>query len=107
MRGDDLSEESMEALKVRSCIDSEDAAKNILANFGRISTQTQPIVLCFDNLDNIPRLSNNYQDFQSLFNVNTTIHNSYLKNFLVIISVITQTLKKNFRLHSASRQREN
>ena len=95
LRGDDLSEESMEALKVRSCIDSEDAAKNILANFGRISTQTQPIVLCFDNLDNIPRLSNNYQDFQSLFNVNTTIHNSYLKNFLVIISVITQTLKKN------------
>ena len=95
LRGDDLSEESMEALKVRSCIDSEDAAKNILANFGRISTQTQPIVLCFDNLDNIPRLSNDYQDFQSLFNVNTTIHNSYLKNFLVIISVITNTLKRN------------
>ncbi|MGB3641527.1 MAG: ATP-binding protein, partial [Rivularia sp. (in: cyanobacteria)] len=95
LRGDDLSEESMEALKVRSCIDSEDAAKNILANFGRISTQTQPIVLCFDNLDNIPRLSPDYQDFQSLFNVNTTIHNSYLKNFLVIISVITNTLRRN------------
>ncbi len=97
LRGDDLSEESMEALKVRSCIDSEDAAKNILANFGRISTQTQPIVLCFDNLDNIPRLSNDYQDFQSLFNVNTTIHNSYLKNFLVIISVITNTWKRNLK----------
>ncbi|WP_414623177.1 ATP-binding protein [Calothrix sp. CCY 0018] len=95
LRGDDLSEESMELLKVRSCIDSEDAAKNILANFGRISTQTQPIVLCFDNLDNIPRLSPDYQDFQSLFNVNTTIHNSYLKNFLVIISVITNTLRRN------------
>ena len=95
LRGDDLSEESMEALQVRSCIDSEDAAKNILANFGRISTQTQPIVLCFDNLDNIPRLSNDYQDFQSLFNINTTIHNSYLKNFLVIISVITDTWRRN------------
>ncbi|MBF2016364.1 MAG: ATP-binding protein [Rivularia sp. T60_A2020_040] len=95
LRGDDLSEESMEALKVRSCIDSEDAAKNILANFGRISTQTQPIVLCFDNLDNIPRLSDGSQDFQSLFNVNTTIHNSYLKNFLVIISVITNTWNRN------------
>ncbi|MGB6301235.1 MAG: ATP-binding protein [Rivularia sp. (in: cyanobacteria)] len=95
LRGDDLSEESMEALKVRSCIDSEDAAKNILANFGRISTQTQPIVLCFDNLDNIPRVSNDYQDFPSLFNINTTIHNSYLKNFLVIISVITNTLRRN------------
>ncbi|MGF1673988.1 MAG: ATP-binding protein [Rivularia sp. (in: cyanobacteria)] len=95
LRGDDLSEESMEALKVRSCIDSEDAAKYILANFGRISTQTQPIVLCFDNLDNIPRLSDGSQDFQSLFNVNTTIHNSYLKNFLVIISVITNTWNRN------------
>ena len=97
LRGDDLSEESMEALKVSRCIDSEDAAKYILANFGRISTQTQPIVLCFDNLDNIPRLSDGSQDFQSLFNVNTTIHNSYLKNFLVIISVITDTLKKNLK----------
>ncbi len=97
LRGDDLSEESMEALKVSRCIESEDAAKYILANFGRISTQTQPIVLCFDNLDNIPRLSDGSQDFQSLFNVNTTIHNSYLKNFLVIISVITDTLKKNLK----------
>ncbi|MEA5594466.1 ATP-binding protein [Rivularia sp. UHCC 0363] len=95
LRGDDLSEESMQALKVSRCIDSEDEAKNILANFGRISDQTQPIVLCFDNLDNIPRLSPDYQDFQSLFNVNTTIHNSYLKNFLVIISVITDTLRRN------------
>ena len=95
LRGDDLSEESMEALKVTRCIDSEDAAKNILANLSRISTQTQPIVLCFDNLDNIPRLSDDYQDFQSLFNVNTTIHNSYLKNFLVIISIITDTWRRN------------
>jgi len=95
LRGDDLSEESMQALKVSRCIDSEDAAKNILANFGRISTQTQPIVLCFDNLDNIPRLSDDSQDFQSLFNVNTTIHNSYLKNFLVIISIITNTWNRN------------
>ncbi|MBE9211484.1 ATP-binding protein [Plectonema cf. radiosum LEGE 06105] len=95
LRGDDLSEESMQALKVSRCIDSEDAAKNILANLSRISTQTQPIVLCFDNLDNIPRNPDGSQDFQSLFNVNTTIHNSYLKNFLVIISIITNTWKRN------------
>ena len=95
LRGDDLSEESMEALKVSKCIDSENAAKSILANLSRISTQTQPIVLCFDNLDNIPRLSDDSQDFQSLFNVNTTIHNSYLKNFLVIISIITDTWRRN------------
>lgn len=95
LRGDDLSEESMQILKVKNCIDTEEAAKNILANFGRISIQTQPIVLCFDNLDNIPRLSDDSQDFQSLFNINTTIHNSLLKNFLVLISIITNTWKLN------------
>src|SRR5919199_1651121 len=95
LRGDDLSEESMQALKVKHCIEDEDAAKNILSNFGRISTETQPIVLCFDNLDNIPKLSDGSQDFQSLFNVNTIIHNDYLKNFLIIISVITNTWKQN------------
>ena len=95
LRGDDLSEESMQILKVKNCIDTEEAAKNILANFGRISIQTQPIVLCFDNLDNIPRLSDESQDFQPLFNINTTIHNSLLKNFLVLISIITNTWKLN------------
>ncbi|MEO1428545.1 MAG: AAA family ATPase [Cyanobacteria bacterium J06633_8] len=106
LRGDDLSEESMQMLKVKSCIDTEDAAKNILANFGRISIQTQPIVLCFDNLDNIPRLSDESQDFQSLFNVNTTIHNNYLKNFLVIVSIITNTWKLNSeRIQQADRVR--
>ncbi|BAY81943.1 hypothetical protein NIES267_14210 [Calothrix parasitica NIES-267] len=95
LRGDDLSEESMQILKVKNCIDTEEAAKNILANFGRISIQTQPIVLCFDNLDNIPRLSDESQDFQPLFNINTTIHNSLLKNFLVLVSIITNTWKLN------------
>jgi hypothetical protein len=95
LRGDDLSEESMQALKVKQCIDTEDAAKTILANFGKISTETQPIVLCFDNLDNIPKLPDGFQDFQPLFNVNTTIHNEYFKNFLVIISIITNTWKRN------------
>ncbi len=106
LRGDDLSDESMQALKVKSCIDSEDAAKNILANFGRISAQTQPIVLCFDNLDNIPRIADGSGDFQALFNVNTTIHNRYLKNFLVIISVITNTWKRIwYRIHQADKGR--
>lgn len=95
LRGDDLSEESMQALKVKHCIEDEDAAKNILSNFGRISTETQPIVLCFDNLDNIPKLSDSSQDFQSLFNVNTSIHNEYLRNFLILISVVTNTWKQN------------
>lgn len=106
LRGDDLSDESMEALRVKRCITSEDAAKHILANFGRISTATQPIVLCFDNLDNIPRLRDGYGDFQALFNVNTTIHNNYIKNFLVIISIVTNTWRHNwYRVQRADKAR--
>ncbi|OKH55977.1 KAP family P-loop domain-containing protein [Calothrix sp. HK-06] len=85
LRGDDLSEESMQALKVKSCIDTEDAAKNILANFGKISTETQPIVLCFDQLETTPNFDSNPQ---AIFNINTTIHNDSLKNFLIIITIV-------------------
>jgi hypothetical protein len=95
LRGDDLSEESMQELKVKHCIDTEDAARNILANFGKISAETQPIVLCFDNLDTMPRLPNELLDIQPLFNVNTTIQADHLKNFLVIISAITDTWKRH------------
>lgn len=95
LRGDDLSEESMQALKVRNCIDTEDAAKNILANFGRISTETQPIVICFDNLETCLFNQNGILNPQPLFNVNTTIHNDNLRNFLIIISVVTDIWKKS------------
>ncbi len=106
LRGDELSEESLQLLKVKSCINSEDAAKNILENFGKISAETQPIVLCFDNLDNIPRLPDGFQDIQALFNVNTTIHNECLQNFLVILSFVTNNLRRNYdRIQQADRAR--
>ncbi|MCF4967107.1 ATP-binding protein [Nostoc sp. CMAA1605] len=92
LRGDSLSEESMQSLRVKQCIETEDEAKNILANFGRISKETKPIVLCFDNLDTMPKLSDTFLDIQPFFDVNTTIHGESLKNFLVIISIITNTL---------------
>ncbi|MBO1065330.1 MULTISPECIES: ATP-binding protein [Nostocales] len=95
LRGDDLNEDSMQEIKVKTCIDTEDAAKNILANFGRISTQTQPIVLCFDNLETMPQLPEGFLDIQPFLNVNTTIHGENLKNFLVIISVITNTWNRH------------
>jgi hypothetical protein len=95
LRGDDLNEDSMKEIKVKICIDTEDAAKNILANFGRISTQTQPIVLCFDNLETMPSLPEGFLDIQPFLNVNTTIHGENLKNFLVIISVITNTWNRH------------
>ncbi|PLZ95952.1 KAP family P-loop domain-containing protein [Fischerella thermalis CCMEE 5268] len=104
LRGDCLSEESMQALKVKYCIETEDEAKSILANFGRISTETQPIVLCFDNLDTMPKLPDSFLDIQSFFDVNTTIHGENLKNFLIIISVITNTWNRHInRIQPADR----
>lgn len=95
LRGDDLDEESLKLLRVGHSIDTEDAAQKILANFGRISAETQPIVLCFDQLDNIARLPDGAIDLQTLFSVNSVIHNQKLKNFLAIVSIITDTWRQN------------
>ncbi len=95
LRGDDLDEEQLKLLHVQHSIDTEDAAQKILANFGRIAAESKPIVLCFDQIDNIARLSDGHIDLQSLFSVNSVIHNQKLKNFLVIISIITDTWRQN------------
>lgn len=95
LRGEDLDDEDLKALNVKSSIDSEEEAKNILANFGKICAETHPVVLCFDNLDNLPTLSKGSPDLQPWFNVNTTIHSQNFKNFLVILSVVTDNLKKS------------
>lgn len=95
LKGDNLDLEDLKPLRVKHSIDSEDAAQKILNNIGRISASTQPIVLCFDNLDSIPKLANNKLDLQSLLNLNTTIHNEKLKNFLVLISVVNGTWQEN------------
>ncbi|MCU0524508.1 MAG: hypothetical protein MUF72_06755 [Elainella sp. Prado103] len=90
LRADDLSEESLEALRLKSSIDTEQAAREILANFGRVAMNTQPIVLCFDQLESIARLPDGSLDLQSLFNINTKVHDED-KNFLIIISILTNT----------------
>jgi hypothetical protein len=95
LKGDDLDQEDLKALRVKRSLDSEDAAHRVLGNFGRLAVATQPIVLCFDNLDGIPRLGNDKLDLQSLFNLNSTIHNESLNNVLVIISIITGTWRQN------------
>nr|WP_228035862.1 AAA family ATPase [Oculatella sp. LEGE 06141] len=106
LRGDDLDEDSLNLLNVKQAIDSEDAAQKILANIGKITVETRPIVLCFDQLDNIARTSNGVIDLQALFNVNSSIHNQGLKNFLVIISIITSTWKQHTdRIQQADRVR--
>ncbi|MDC0831639.1 AAA family ATPase [Geitlerinema sp. CS-897] len=97
LKGDDLDDESLKALHVSSSIDTEHKAQSILGNFGRIATATQPIVLCFDNLDNVDRSDRGYIDLQALFNVNSIVHNQKLKNFLVIVSIVTNTWNENAR----------
>lgn len=106
LRGDDLDDESLHLLNVKQSIESEDAAQKILANFGRIAAETQPIVLCFDQLDNIARTADGMIDLQSLFDVNSSLHNQGLKNFLIIISIITNTYRQSInRVQSADRAR--
>ncbi|MBD2039826.1 AAA family ATPase [Microcoleus sp. FACHB-672] len=95
LKGDDLDEETLKALKVKRAIETEEVALKILGNFGKISASTQPIVLCFDNLDNIDRALDGFINLQALFNVNSIIHNQKLKNFLVIVSIVTNTWKQN------------
>ncbi|NET59841.1 MAG: ATP-binding protein [Symploca sp. SIO2E6] len=94
LKGDDLSEESLEQLGVRHSIASEEAAYEILANFGRISIATQPIVLCFDQLESIACLPDGSLNLPALFNANTKIHEEN-HNFLIIISIIINTWKQN------------
>ncbi|HEY9602508.1 MAG TPA: ATP-binding protein [Allocoleopsis sp.] len=94
LQGDDLGEESLKELGVKGSIDTEEAASETLANFGRISAETQPIVLCFDQLESIARLPNGSPDLQTLFSVKTKIHDEN-DNFLVIISITTDTWRQN------------
>ncbi|MGB3693309.1 MAG: ATP-binding protein [Spirulinaceae cyanobacterium] len=95
LKGDDLDDEDKKRIGVKYSIDNEEAAQKIVDNFGRIAQDTQPIVLCFDNLDNIPLGSDGFIDLQSLFSANSTIHNQYLKNFLIIISLVKDTWRQH------------
>lgn len=96
LRGEDLDEEDLKDLKVRKSIDSEIAAQEILASFGKISTSTYPIVLCFDQVDALCQHSSiNPFSFQQVFNISTTFHNEYIKNYLLLISMTTDSWKQN------------
>jgi hypothetical protein len=94
LRGDDLDEDDLKALKVKRSIDSEAAAQGILSNLGKISASTFPIVLCFDQVES-KQLPDGSTDIQPVFTVNTTFHNEKLKNFLIIISIVTNTWTQN------------
>lgn len=93
LQGDELSEESLKELGVKGSIDTEEAAYETLSNFGRISTETQPIVLCFDQVQSIARLPDGSLDLPTLFSVNTKIHDEN-NNFFVILSITTDTWRQ-------------
>lgn len=97
LKGDDLDDDILKKLRVKQSIDNEEKALGILANFSKISAKTQPIVLCFDQLDNIARLPNGSIDLQALFNVNSTIYNGNWEGFLIIISIRTSTWNENYK----------
>ena len=88
LRGNNISEEELRLLGVGSTIDTEEAAKGIIANFGRISIDNKPIVLCFDQVELSAKSLDGSLDISPIFNVNTAFHNNNLKNFLVIISIV-------------------
>jgi hypothetical protein len=88
-RGEDLDEEELQILGIRQSIDTEEDARHILENFGRITNSTHPIVLCFDQVENgYPRDEQGVVNLQPLMSLNTTFHNERFKNFVNIISII-------------------
>ncbi|WP_222597833.1 AAA family ATPase [Euhalothece natronophila] len=88
LKGDDIDEEDAKALGTKERIKTEQDAIDVLASFSRISSSTLPIVLCFDEID----ISNNRKDLlESILKLNMIIKTQKLKNFLVIVSVITDT----------------
>jgi hypothetical protein len=102
LKGDLLDEDSLKKLGVGRCIDTEHAARILLANFSKLSAQTQPIVLCFDQLDGIARLPDGSIDLPALFSVNSTIHNDKWPRILIIISIRTSTWNQNKNLIQTS-----
>ncbi|MBD2201127.1 ATP-binding protein [Calothrix sp. FACHB-1219] len=97
LKGDNLDDESLKKLQVKQSIDGEDTARGILGNFSKISSKTQPIVLCFDQLDNIARLPDGSIDIQALFNINSTIYNGRWQGFLILISIRTNSWNENYK----------
>lgn len=89
LQGNDLAEEDLRRIKVKKSIDTETVAGEVIGNLGRITSETHPIILCFDNLDNLPQLPDHSLDLKPLFDINTFFYTRNLKNFLIVISLVT------------------
>jgi hypothetical protein len=94
LRGDDLSQESLEALGIEKSIETETAARETLANLSRIVGNHQPIVLCFDQIQSIGKLPDGSLDLPALFTINTKIREENI-NSLMIFNINHCTWKEN------------
>lgn len=94
LRGDEIEEEELKLLGIHNSalkvINDETAAKGILENFGRIADATNPIVLCFDQVELAPKLADGTYDLTGIFQVNSYFHNAFFTNFLIIISILSE-----------------
>lgn len=95
LRGDELFEDDLQVIRVKSSVDDESKAKYIISSLAYMTTAIKPMVLCFDQLDNIPRTVNGFLDLQPLFNFNSSIYTQNLTNLLVIISMPSSTWDEN------------
>lgn len=101
LRGENLDDRDLKKLGVTKVIDTEESARGILGNFGRIAEYNKPIVICFDQVETYRHTDGSF-DISSVFNINTTLHNSNFKNFLVIISIIrNQFIEQKDNLHQS------
>ncbi|MTJ14511.1 ATP-binding protein [Anabaena sp. UHCC 0187] len=94
LRGDDLSQESLEALGIEKSIKTETVARETLVNLSRIVGNHQPIVLYFDQLTSIGKLPNGTLDFPALFTVNTKIREENI-NLLMLFNINNHTWQDN------------
>lgn len=93
LRGDDLSQESLEALGIEKSIATETVARETLANLSRIVGNHQPIVLCFDHIQSIGKLPDGSLDLPALFTINTKIREENI-NSLIIFNINNLTWKE-------------
>ncbi|WP_016952558.1 ATP-binding protein [Anabaena sp. PCC 7108] len=94
LRGDNLSEESLQKIGVEKSINTETTARENLANFSKIMADIQPIIICFDQIESIARLPNGSIDLDILFQVNAKIREEN-QNCLIIISISTHSWEQN------------
>lgn len=104
LRGENLDDEDLRALGVSAPINTEDVAQGILSNFGKIAEVTKPIVLCFDQMELLPKRADGSVSLNLIFELNTSFHNSELKNFLIIISMTADIWRQNKKNISQSDQ---